>query len=155
MASYLKPSKLSKSERSSQPLVSVLIPHFGGREILQECLKSLINSVYLNLEIIVVDNASPDNSTHSFQEKYPDIKLIHSKYNRGFSGGCNFGAEYAKGEYLLILNNDTVHEKDWIIYLVQYMESNKNISAVQPKIKNFKNQDYFDYAGGSGGYMDK
>jgi len=81
--------------------------------------------------------------------------LLQSEFNRGFAGGCNFGVQHATGEYLLILNNDTIHVKDWIKYLVELMESEKNISSVQPKIKNYYNRDYFDYAGGSGGFMDK
>ena len=65
------------------------------------------------------------------------------------------GAQHAKGKYLVILNNDTIHENDWITHLVQRMESDKNISSVQSKIKNYKKRNYFDYAGGSGGFMDK
>ncbi|SVD94960.1 uncharacterized protein METZ01_LOCUS447814, partial [marine metagenome] len=139
----------------SQPLVSVIIPHYGGGDILQECLKSLTNSNYTPLEIIVVDNRSTDDSIIIMKDKFPHVKLIQSEYNRGFAGGCNFGAQHAKGEYLLILNNDTVHESGWIKHLVQRMESDKNISSVQPKIKNFKNREYFDYAGACGGFIDK
>ena len=143
------------SEVEAKPLVSVIIPHYGGEEILQECLESLKNTDYQELEIIVVNNSSPDNSVKIVQNIFPYVKLIQSDYNRGFSGGCNFGAQHATGEYLLILNNDTVHEINWITHLVQRMKSNKNISAVQPKIKQYQSRDYFDYAGGSGGFMDK
>ena len=94
----------------AQPLVSVIIPHYGGKEILQECLESLKNSNYTQLEIIVVDNSSTDDSVKIMKDKFPYIKLIQSEYNRGFAGGCNFGAQHAIGEYLLILNNDTIHE---------------------------------------------
>ena len=144
---------MSKGE--AKPLVSVIIPHYGGEKILQECLESLKNTDYQELEIIVVNNSSPDNSVKIVQKSFPNVNLIQSNYNRGFSGGCNFGAQHAMGEYLLILNNDTVHEINWITHLVQRIESNKNISAVQPKIKQYKSRDYFDYAGGSGGFMDK
>ncbi len=137
------------------PLVSVIIPHFGGKKILKECLDSLNNTDYTELEIIVVDNKSMDGSIKIVEDSFSKVKLIQSEYNRGFSGGCNFGAQHAIGEYLLILNNDTIHEKDWITHLVKRIKSNKNISAVQPKIMNYKKRDYFDYAGGSGGFMDK
>jgi len=139
----------------TQPLVSIIIPHYCGKEILQECLGSLGNTNYKNLEIFVVDNKSPDDSIQTIQNKFPHVKIIQSEYNRGFAGGCNFGAQYAEGEYLLILNNDTVHECDWVDHLVQRLGSDKNISSVQPKIKNYKKQDYFDYSGGCGGYIDK
>jgi len=140
---------------STRPMVSVVIPHFGGKEILSECLISLKNCTYPNLEIIVVDNDSPDDSIQYIKTNFPEINLIQSEYNRGFAGGCNFGAQHAKGEYLLILNNDTTHEPDWIDHLVKRIESNISISAVQSKIKNDKKRDYFDFAGACGGFMDK
>jgi len=142
-------------ESSTHPLVSVVIPHYGGTEILSECLTSLNSCSYPNLEIIVVDNASPDDSVYFIKSNFQSIILIQSEYNRGFAGGCNFGAQHTKGKYLLILNNDTIHDPDWIDPLVKMMESSPKISAVQPKILNYNNRDYFDYAGACGGFMDK
>ncbi len=143
------------TENSTRPIVSVVIPHYGGYDILSECLISLKNSTYPNLEIIIVDNDSPDDSVQFIIDNFPEINLIQYKYNRGFAGGCNFGAQHAKGEFLLILNNDTTHEPDWIDHLVKKIESNISISSVQPKIKNYQNREYFDYAGACGGFMDK
>ena len=143
------------TQSSTHPLVSVVIPHYAGTEILSECLTSLNNCSYPNLEIIVVDNASPDDSVYFIKSNFQNVILIQSEYNRGFAGGCNFGAQHAKGKYLLILNNDTIHDPDWIDLLVKMMESNPKISSVQPKIKNYDNRDYFDYAGACGGFMDK
>ena len=140
---------------SARPIVSVVIPHYGGKDIISECLISLEKCIYPNLEIIVVDNDSPDDSAQYIKTNFPEINLIQSKYNRGFAGGCNFGAQHAKGEYLLILNNDTTHKSDWINHLVHRIESSTSISAVQPKIKNDKERNHFDYAGACGGYMDK
>ena len=140
---------------STRPMVSVVIPHYGGQDVISECLISLKNCTYVNLEIIVVDNDSPDDSAQYIKTNFPEINLIQSEYNRGFSGGCNFGVQHAQGEYLLILNNDTIHEPDWIDHLVDRIESNSSISSVQPKIKNDKERDHFDYAGACGGFMDK
>ena len=136
-------------------MVSVVIPHYGGKDILSECLLSLKNSTYPNLEIIVVDNNSPDDSVQYLKDNFSAVNLIQSEFNRGFSGGCNIGVQYANGEYILIINNDTVHEPDWIEHLVEKIESNTTIASVQPKIKNFQNREYFDYAGACGGFMDK
>ena len=143
------------TQSSTHPLVSVVIPHYAGTEILSECLTSLNNCSYPNLEIIVVDNASPDDSVYFIKSNFQNVILIQSEYNRGFAGGCNFGIQHARGKYLLILNNDTIHDPDWIDPLVKMMESNPKISSVQPKIKNYDNRDYFDYAGACGGFMDK
>ena len=142
-------------QKSTHPLVSVVIPHYGGTGILSDCLTSLNKCSYPSLEIIVVDNDSSDDSVQLIKSNFSEVNLIQSDYNRGFAGGCNFGVQHAKGEYLLILNNDTIHEPDWIDRLVKMMESNPKISAVQPKIKNYDNRDYFDYAGACGGFMDK
>ncbi len=143
------------STSSTRPMVSVVIPHYGGKDILSKCLISLKNCIYPNLEIIVVDNDSPDDSAQYIKTNFPEINMIQSEINRGFSGGCNFGVQHAKGEYILILNNDTTHEPDWIDHLVEKIASNVSISSVQPKIKNFQNREYFDYAGACGGFMDK
>ena len=137
------------------PLVSIIIPHYGGTKILCECLKSLENVIYPNIEIILVDNNSPDDSIEIIQKKFSKIKLIKSNNNLGYAGGCNLGAQNANGKYLLIINNDTIHEINWINKLIDLMESNNNISSVQPKIKNYYNKNYFDYAGASGGFIDK
>ena len=115
------------TQSSTHPLVSVVIPHYGGTDILGECLTSLNKCSYPNLEIIVVDNNFPDDSIQFIKSNFTEVKLIRSEFNRGFAGGCNFGVQHAKGEYLLILNSDTIHEPDWIDHLVNMMESNPNI----------------------------
>ena len=136
------------------PKVSIIIPHWNNYPILDECLKSIYKSVYPNLEIIVVDNYSKDNSVKNIEKKFPDVILIKNLKNEGYAGGCNHGINQANGEYIIFLNNDTTHEPNWILHLVDCMETNKNIGAAQPKILNYFNDKIFDYAGGSGGHMD-
>jgi len=133
-------------------LLSIIIPHLQGKKNLYECLESI--QVYIAHEIIIVDNNSKDNSVKNIKEKFPNIKVIHSEINRGYAGGCNLGAQHAKGEYLLFLNDDTVIYENAIDILFKMIEKDKNISAVQPKILNYDNKDQFDYAGASGGYID-
>ena len=138
----------------SKPLVSVVIPHWNGIEVLAECLESLQRCSYPNIETIVVDNASTDGSPEWVEANHSQVNLIRSEENKGYAGGCNRGAEVASADYLLFLNNDTVHEPDWIEPLVSTLEENHNIAAVQPKILNYFEKELFDYAGGSGGHMD-
>tara|TARA_Y100001980_G_C14556166_1_gene346734 strand:+ start:6924 stop:7874 length:951 start_codon:yes stop_codon:yes gene_type:complete len=106
------------------------------------------------IQIIVVDNASTDNSVEVLKIKYPDITLLECKKNYGYAEGCNKGADIAEGDYLIFLNNDTIHDKNWIKNLVNIIEENPNFSSVQPKIKNYINKESFDYAGGCGGELD-
>jgi len=136
------------------PLVSIIIPHFNNYFIIEECINSLKNINYDHLEIIVVDNASTDDSVINIQNKFPEIIVYQSNKNLGYAGGCNLGAGIAKGEYLFFLNNDTVHEVDCLGFLVDTLNNNSNIVSVQPKIKNYNQKNMFDYAGASGGFID-
>ena len=132
--------------------LSIIIPHLQGVKNLCECIESIQTDI--NHEIIVIDNHSKDNSIEEAKKKFDYIKIIHSKINRGYAGGCNLGAQYANGEYLFFLNDDTVIDKNAIEILMQTIQSDQNISSVQPKILNYYNKNQFDYAGASGGYMD-
>lgn len=136
------------------PLVSIIIPHWNGIEILSECLESLKQSTYPSLEIIISDNASSDGSQDWIHQNHPDVKLLENNNNYGYAGGCNRGAVDAEGKYLLFLNNDTIQDPDWIQPLVDSMEKDESIAGVQPKILNYYERNLFDYAGGSGGHMD-
>ena len=137
-----------------RPLVSIIIPHWNGIDIITECLESLQKATYPNFEIIVVDNDSIDDSVNHIRKNFPKTIILENELNEGYAGGCNRGSEIAKGEYLLFLNNDTIHEPNWIEPLVNLLEKNYNIAAVQPKILNYFQKNLFDYAGGAGGLMD-
>mgnify|MGYP001283104513 FL=1 len=137
-----------------QPLVSVVIPHWNGVEVLSECLESLSETKYPNMEIIVVDNASTDGSPDWVSLNFPQVKLIENDQNYGYAGGCNRGAKTAEGEYLVFLNNDTIQDHHWLDGLVDFMNLNSNVAAVQPKILDFFERTKFDYAGGAGGWLD-
>ena len=137
-----------------RPLVSIIIPHWNGMDVITECLESLIKTTYPNLEIIVVDNNSSDDSVNHIRVNFPNVIIFENTNNEGYSGGCNRGSEIANGEYLLFLNNDTIHEPNWIEPLVQLLEKNPKIASVQSKLLNYYQKNLFDYAGGAGGMMD-
>ena len=134
--------------------VSIIIPHWNGIETLSECISSLLKTKHDSYEIIVVDNNSTDGSQTWIKNTYPQIRLIENDKNYGYAGGCNRGALDANGDYLVFLNNDTIQDPDWIKHLEIILEKEKKIAAVQPKILNYYNNNIFDYAGGSGGYLD-
>ena len=135
-------------------LVSIIIPHWNGIDILSECIDSLNNTEYSNFEIIVVDNYSSDESVKWLKANHPKIKIIENDKNYGYAGGCNRGINNSKGDYIVFLNNDTIHKKDWHSNLVTFMNKRPDCAAVQPKILNYYERDKFDYAGGAGGHMD-
>jgi GT2 family glycosyltransferase len=142
------------AQQKNAPKVTVIIPHWNGIEVLEPCLRSLEATDYTPLEIVVVDNASSDDSVDFVQREFPEVKVIQNSENLGFAGGCNVGVREFESEYYLILNNDTTHDPDWISPLVEQMERDSLIAAVQPKIMSAQNPEVFDYAGGVGGLMD-
>ena len=134
--------------------VSIIIPHYNNFSILDQCLKSLENITYSNLEIIVIDNNSYDDSFQKIKNNYKNLILKKSSKNLGYAGGCNLGVSFATGDYLLFLNNDTVQDPHFLNHMVDSLDKDEKIASVQSKIKNIKNKDLFDYAGACGGYID-
>jgi GT2 family glycosyltransferase len=92
--------------------------NYNAGELLLNCIESIKKSAYKNLEIIVVDNISTDKSQKACKEKYPDIKLIQNDENFGYCEGNNIGIREAKGDYIVILNPDTIVESNWIEELI-------------------------------------
>jgi len=103
---------------SENPLVSVIVLNYNAGELLLNCIESIKKSAYKNLEIIVVDNISTDKSQKICKEKYPDIKLIQNDENFGYCEGNNIGIREAEGDYIIILNPDTIVESNWIEELI-------------------------------------
>jgi len=98
---------------SKNPLISIIITNYNGGNLLSQCLHSVFNSEYQNYEVILVDNASTDDSHIFAQKKFPSMKLISNKENLG-SVGRNSGIKIAKGEYIVLLDNDTKVNSNWL-----------------------------------------
>lgn len=114
-------------------LVSIIIVNYNGEDILVDCLNSVRSQDYRNIEVIVVDNASADRSVPLVREQYPEVKLICSSTNTGFTGGNNLGVRSASGEYLVLLNNDTVVHSHWLTELLATFRSS-NAGVVTSKV---------------------
>ena len=118
---------------NENPLISVVVLNYNAGELLLNCIESIKKSIYKNLEIIVVDNISTDKSQKMCKEKYPDIKLIQNDKNFGYCEGNNIGIREAKGDYIIILNPDTIVESNWIEELLSaYNKFGEGL--YQPKI---------------------
>jgi len=115
------------------PLVSIIIVNYNAGELLHNCVKSIFESNYKNLEVIVVDNNSHDKSHHDCKEKFSQIKLIENKENLGYCAGNNVGINIATGKYLVILNPDTTVTPFWLDELLK-AESEIGPGLFQPKI---------------------
>jgi GT2 family glycosyltransferase len=113
--------------------ISIIILNYNGKKFLEDCLKSVLSQSFQDFEIIFVDNDSSDDSLNFIKQKFTDerIKCHKSESNLGFAGGNNFGLKYAKGEYIVLLNNDTVVDNDWLINLYNVVSNDESIGIVQ------------------------
>ncbi len=100
------------------PLASVVIPNWNGMQYLPACLESLLAQTHPRVEVIVVDNASTDGSPEMVAADFPEVRVVRLEANQGFTGACNAGMRAARGEVVVLLNNDTQAEPDWIAQVV-------------------------------------
>lgn len=114
------------------PLISIIVLNWNGKKHLKKCLSACINQTYPKLEVILVDNASTDGSVKYVTNTYPSVIINKNDENLGFAEGNNVGIRHAKGEWLFILNNDTVLDKNCVIELYKASQDGKNIGMVSP-----------------------
>jgi len=133
------------------PSVAIIIVNWNSYLHTSACLTSLKQVTYDNFKIIVVDNGSKDGSDHQLEVTFSDIILLRNKENTGFTGGNNTGIAYAlkhEYDYLMLLNNDTEVEADFLMQLVNVMENDFSIGAIQPKFYFLNNKDRVWNTGG-------
>ncbi|SCG86090.1 glycosyltransferase family 2 protein [Methanobacterium congolense] len=126
--------------------VSVIIPNYNGKNFLRNCLKTLKNQK-CEFQVIIIDNASSDNSVNYIKNNYPEFNIITNDENLGFAAAVNQGISASKTDYVFLLNNDTELEENCISNLVRCIESDENIFAVSSKMIQFENRDLMDDAG--------
>ena len=129
------------------PLVSVITVNYNQSQATCDMLESLFNSGYPNMEVIVVDNASPSDQPRIIKERFPSVCFIQSEVNTGFAGGNNIALKQAKGEYLYLVNNDTILPEGHIEQLLKVINSDSSIGVVCPKIKFHHTPDMIQFAG--------
>lgn len=126
--------------------LSVIIVNYNGLKFLKDCLNSLYKNLEeVSFEIIIIDNNSSDSSCEFIKKTFPEIKLIESKINYGFGKGNNEAVKAAKGDYLLLINNDTI-VLDKIKPTLNFFKNNNNIGVVGVNMLN-KNKEYLPAAG--------
>lgn len=129
------------------PLISVIALNYNQTPITCEFLKSLKKVTYKNLEVIIVDNASKEDPTEAIISIYPEVCLIRSEKNLGFTGGNNLGIEASHGDYVFIVNNDTEVTEDIFERLLEPFQRDASIGMVSPKIYYFHHPNVIQYAG--------
>ena len=132
---------------TSYPLVSIVTVNFNGSEDTVELIESLTRITYPNIEVIVVDNHSENDNPHIIKERFPAVVLYESNVNMGFAGGNNLGIMRARGDYVLLLNNDTIVDKGFLEPLVARMQSDPRIGCVSAKLRFYYDRSVIQFAG--------
>ncbi len=128
-------------------LVSCILATYNRKNMLERTLKSLLSSTYKNIEIVIVDNASSDGTYEYIKQKFPTVKIIKSKKNLLAAGGINYGLPYLRGEYILLLADDVIVEKDTIEKLVTFLDNKHDAGIVCPVVYYWKNKKRIWWAG--------
>jgi len=120
----------------NNPLVSINIITYNSQKYINDCLGAVLNQTYPNLEILIIDNASTDNTVNYLKKisKKPNLKIIFNKKNIGFSAGHNQGIKNSQGDFILCLNHDVALNKDFVKKAIEVIQKDDKIAAVQGKL---------------------
>jgi GT2 family glycosyltransferase len=124
---------MMNADFDSPPFASIIIVSWNAKRYLEECLTSLRAVTEIPIEIIVVDNASSDGSPQMVEEKFPEVCLIQSPVNGGFSKGNNIGIARSRGKYLCLVNSDVNVPPGCVNELIAFMEANPDIGMAGPR----------------------
>lgn len=126
---------MNKKNKSELPKVLIIIPTYEGKQLLEEHLPSVMSTDYPNYDVVVVDNASSDETLKFLKQNFPKIKIIENRRNLGFGRANNKAfMKYPDYDFYALLNNDMDVEADWLSKLVNSMIHDSKIAAVGPKI---------------------
>jgi len=134
--------------------IAVAILNYNGASLLASFLPEVIK-YSVGAEIIVIDNASTDHSIEVLKEQFPEVKIVLLEKNMGYAGGYNEGLKYIEADVFALVNSDIEVTENWLLPIEKAFKQDEKLGLVQPKIKDYKNKDYFEYAGASGGFIDK
>lgn len=133
--------------------VSVVIPNYNGKKYLEDCIESLLNQSVKQFEIIIVDDASSDSSLEDIKNKcadkaeFPLIRYISHENNLGFCASVNDGIKASSCEYVILLNNDTVAEPEFVLNMCKAIKRSHKIFSVSARMVNLYEPDKMDDSG--------
>lgn len=136
--------------------LAVIILNWNGEQLLKQFIPAAVSyTVSDEADLFVADNGSTDNSVAWLHENYPEVKVLPFPKNYGFAEGYNRAIAATHYPYTVLLNSDVEVTPGWWKPLLDFLENNPEVGAVQPKIKSYRDKEYFEYAGAAGGYLDK
>ena len=135
--------------------VAIVILNWNGAKMLRQYMPTVLNYSRDEATVYVADNASTDDSLELLRRDFPDVRLILLEQNWGFAEGYNKALQQVDAEYYLLLNSDIEVTHHWLTPLIEYMDVHQEVAACQPKLLSIFDRDRFEYAGASGGYLDR
>lgn len=133
--------------------IAIAILNWNGKHWLEKFLPNVINFSE-EANIYVIDNASTDDSVSFVEKHFPNVEIIKNEKNTGFAGGYNEGLKHISEDIYCLLNSDVEVTENWIKPIATLFEKNPEIAAIQPKIRSFEDDQFFEFAGAGGGLID-
>ena len=134
--------------------IAVVILNWNGKKLLEQFLPSVIEHSQ-EATIYMADNASSDDSVEFVKSTFPSVRIIQNNENGGYAKGYNDALKYVEEDIYCLLNSDIEVTKNWLIPIIDTFKKESNTAIIQPKLLDFKNKNYFEYAGAAGGFIDK
>ncbi len=154
IANWETQTSLQSSDKDTLPEVAIVILNYNGQSYLKQFLPYVLESEYENLSIYVADNASTDNSREVLSD-FEQVKTLFLPENGGFARGYNEALEQIQADFYILLNSDVEVTPGWIKPIMKTFAEQPEVAVCQPKILSFHDKSAFEYAGGSGGWIDK
>ncbi len=135
--------------------LAIVILNWNGEQMLRTYLPTVMRYSREEAVVYVADNASTDGSLAFLRRDYPQCRLIELEKNWGFAEGYNLALKKIDAEYYLLLNSDIEVTHHWLTPMIEYMDTHAEVAACQPKLLSIYDRDRFEYAGASGGFLDR
>ncbi len=134
--------------------IAVVILNWNGVQLLEKFLPSVVQ-YSPEATIYVADNASTDHSIEFIQTNFPSVKIVQNPRNFGFANGYNEALKNIETDIYVLINSDIEVTENWLIPVIETFQKEPDTAIIQPKILDYKNKNYFEYAGAAGGFIDK
>ena len=135
--------------------LAVVILNYNGIKLMEKFLPSVIKFTPSKYNIYIIDNGSSDGSVEFIRSNFKRINIVELNKNYGYAKGYNIGLKKINDDILCLLNNDVEVTEKWTEEVMIQFKNEKETAVIQPKMKDSNKRDYFDYAGASGGFLDR
>jgi GT2 family glycosyltransferase len=134
--------------------VAVVILNWNGKQLLEQFLPSVVQ-YSKEATVYVADNASTDDSVAFVKDQFPEVSIVVNPTNTGYAGGYNDSLQHIEADVYALVNSDIEVTENWLQPIIKAFQNEPTTAIIQPKILDYKNKDYFEYAGAAGGFIDQ